>query len=175
MTNIPAGDELLDEVNDDDVVIGTILRSQTMARPFCNFRVVNAFLRNSRGEIWVPQRGPNKRIFPLCLDCSMGGHVGAGEPYDLAFARETQEELGIDITTVAWKQIGKLSPHLHNVSAFMQVYEIQTDETPNYNHDDYIDSSWMQPADFIAKLESGVPQKGDLLKLVKRFYGANSP
>lgn len=170
MTIIPAGDELLDEVNDDDVVIGTILRSQTMARPFRNFRVVNAFLRNSRGEIWVPQRGPNKRIFPLCLDCSMGGHVGAGEPYDLAFARETQEELGIDIAVMPWKQLGKLSPHLHDVSAFMQVYEIQSDETPDYNPDDYIAFSWMKPAELIAKIESGTPSKGDLPKLVKRFY-----
>ena len=66
-------DEYLDLVNEKDEVIGKKLRSEVYAEGLSNFRVVNAFLVNSEGKLWLPRRGAHKRIFPLCLDMSMGG------------------------------------------------------------------------------------------------------
>lgn len=66
-------DEYLDLVDPDDKVIGRKKRSEIYAEHNTNFRVVNLFIVNSKGEIWFPRRTEHKRIFPLCLDMSMGG------------------------------------------------------------------------------------------------------
>jgi isopentenyl-diphosphate delta-isomerase len=166
-----AEDELLDLVDDADNVIGTVLRSETMAKKLRNFRVINAFIRNDKGELWIPRRSASKRIFPLCLDISVGGHVGAGEPYDLAFERETEEEVGLKLADVSWRVLGHLSPVQHGVSAFMQVYEISHDAVPNYNRADFIEHWWLTPAQLATRIRGGDPAKGDLLQLVTHFYG----
>jgi isopentenyldiphosphate isomerase len=55
--------------------------------------VLNAFLVNDYGQIWIPRRSSLKRIFPLCLDMSVGGHVVSGESYEEAFRRELLVQL----------------------------------------------------------------------------------
>ena len=167
-------DEVLDLVDEQDRVIGQATRGEVLERDLHNFRVVNAFLRNSKGEIWVPLRGPNKRQFPNCLDVSCGGHVSSGEDYETSFRRELEEELRIDLDDVSWSVIGRYTPHEHGVSAFMVVYEILYDKTPDFNREDFVSSRWLAPDVFIRDLESGVPQKGDLLKLVRWCYGASA-
>jgi 8-oxo-dGTP pyrophosphatase MutT (NUDIX family) len=164
-------DEWLDLVDDNDVVTGRMLRSEIIARGLSGFRVINAFLRNSRGEVWIPLRGPNKRQFPNCLDVSVGGHVAAGEDYDTAFVRELEEELRLVAGKVKWRRIARLTPARHGVSAFMWVYEVETDDTPAFNPDDFVSGRWLAPAVLLAELVSGVPQKGDLLLLVRHCYG----
>lgn len=164
-------DEYLDLVNERDEVIGKKLRSEVYAEDLHNFRVVNAFVINSEGKLWLPRRGPNKRIFPLCLDMGMGGHVESGETYDQAFMRETKEELNIDTNTTPWKMLGHLTPQHDGVSAYMNVYEIQNNEVPPYNTDDFVEYFWLTPEELFAKIETGEKTKGDLPKLVKIFYG----
>ena len=167
----PANDEYLDLVDEHDVVIGKKLRSEVYAEHLSNFRVINAFVVNSKGELWIPRRGPNKRIYPLCLDMSVGGHVESGEDYEQAFRRETEEELNIAIDQVLWHKLGHLTPHQDAVSAFMDVYEIKSDKVPDFNRDDFVDFSWLTPDNLIALLEAGEKSKSDLMKLVRIFYG----
>ncbi len=162
-------DEYLDLVNDHDEVIGKKLRSEVYAEHLSNFRVVNAFLVNSEGKLWIPRRSAHKRIFPSCLDMSMGGHVESGETYDFSFKRELMEELGIDADTTPWKLIEHLTPQ-DGVSAFMNVYEIHTDEAPRYNPDDFTEYFWFSPTELLTKIEQGEKTKGDLPVLVKRFH-----
>jgi isopentenyl-diphosphate delta-isomerase len=163
-------DEYLDLVDENDNVIGRKLRSEVYAEGLSNFRVINAFVKNSHGELWVPRRGPNKRIFPNALDMSVGGHVESGEDYDTSFARETKEEINVDIAKVPWKFLGKLTPQEHGVSAFMQVYEISCEEVPSYNPDDFTGFYWLTPEALLERIHSGDKTKGDLLKLVQRFF-----
>lgn len=163
-------DEYLDLVNEQDEVIGRKLRSEVYAEGLSNFRVVNAFIVNAEGKLWLPRRVPNKRIFPLCLDMSMGGHVESGESYDQAFARETKEELSIDVGATSWRILGHLTPQDDEVSAFMNVYEMRSEETPLFNKDDFIESFWLTPEELFAKIAKGEKTKGDLPKLVKMFY-----
>ena len=87
---MPAVDEYLDLVDENDNVIGKEKRSIVYSKGLNNFRVVNLFIVNSEGKIWIPRRGPHKRIFPSALDMSMGGHVDSGETYEQAFKREEE-------------------------------------------------------------------------------------
>jgi len=163
-------DEYLDIVNEKDEVIGRELRSVVYAAQRSDFRVINAFLRNSEGKLWIPRRAAHKKIFPLSLDMSVGGHVESGETYDETFRREAAEELNIDIDTLPYRFLGHLTPHQDGLAAFMQVYEIQSDESPQYNPDDFIDYFWMTPKEVIERIEAGEKTKGDLPKLIKKFY-----
>lgn len=163
-------DELLDLVDEQDQVIGRQLRSQVYAAGLSNFRAVNAFLVNDRGQLWIPRRTAAKKTFPLSLDMSVAGHVSAGEEYLTAFRRELVEELNLDLDTVAWRQIGYLTPHQHGTSCFMQVYEINSNQTPAYNRDDFLESYWLYPHELLERLLNGDRSKNDLPRLVQRLY-----
>lgn len=165
-----AVDELLDLVNERDEVIGTVRRSEAWAKRL-PVRVVNAFVRNSRGELWFPRRAADKRHFPSCLDMSVGGHVESGEGYLACFRRETQEELRWDIDTLSWREIAAFSPFETALSCFMRVYEIRSETAPNYNPADFSEAFWLTPAQFLQRAKAGEAVKGDLVELVQRCYG----
>lgn len=143
-----AQDEFLDLVDERDVVIGKKLRSEVQAEHLSNFRVVNAFIVNSKKELWIPRRAASKRIFPSCLDASMGGHVESGESYVQALQRETREELNIDVTATPIRLLGHLTPNKDGVSAHMNVYEIRREEAPDYNKKDFVEYFWLTPREF---------------------------
>lgn len=163
-------DELLDLVDAEDRVIGQKRRSEVYAEKLHNVRVVNLFIVNSRGELWIPRRTAHKRSFPLCLDMSMGGHVESGETYEETFRRELREELNLDADTVPSRLLGYLTPHTHDIHAFMKVWEIRMDEAPPYNPDDFCEYSWLTPAALLKRLADGDKGKSDLSKLVRIFY-----
>ncbi|HIK32359.1 MAG TPA: NUDIX hydrolase [Oscillatoriales cyanobacterium M59_W2019_021] len=166
-------DELLDIVDASDRPIGRRWRSQLDQKGIDYYcRVVNAFLINPEGKLWLPRRTANKRRFPLCLDMSMGGYVVSGESYDEACQRELQEELNLEIDRIADYFLGYLTPVDDGVSAFMKVYEIPTDTTPDYNRNDFIEGFWWFPQEAFDRLRSGEPAKNDLLKLLEKFYGS---
>lgn len=163
-------DELLDIVDTSDIVIGQRWRSEIYQEGACNFRVVNAFLLNNAGKLWIPRRASGKKLFPMCLDMSMGGHVAAGESYEEAFARELMEELNLDVRQIECRTLGKLSPYQHGVSAFMTVYEIKLERAPEYNKGDFCEYFWLTPQEVLDALENGDRAKDDLPRLVRYFY-----
>ena len=163
-------DELLDIVDRNDIVIGQKHRSEVYAASMVNFRVVNAFLINSSGQLWLPRRSAKKRIFPMGLDVSMGGHVESGENYQSAFQREFYEELNLYLDGLCWRTLGYLTPYKDHVSAFMKVYEIQTDTSPQYNRDDFIEAFWLMPEEAIDRIDHGEFAKNDLPILIRHFY-----
>ncbi|KKP24832.1 MAG: NUDIX hydrolase [candidate division TM6 bacterium GW2011_GWF2_28_16] len=164
-------DELLDLVDENDIVIATMWRAEVYAKKLSNFRAINAFLKNSKGEVWIPLRVTTKRVFPLHLDMSVGGHVSSGETYDQAFVREVQEEINLDVTKLSYKKIGLFVPHKHGVSAFQTVYEIDYEQDPDFNKNDFIKGQWMLPQDALQLILSGQKAKGDLPKLLHLVYG----
>lgn len=159
-------DELLDIVDHNDQIIGQKYRAEIYAQNLSSFRVINAFVINSKKQVWIPRRSSDKKLFPLCLDASVGGHVASGESYDQAFERETQEELNIEISQVSHKLLAKLTPHQHGVSAYMNVYAIITDQEPIYNTNDFISATWFAIPKLQALIKQGERTKGDLPALI---------
>lgn len=161
-----ANEELLDLVNENDQVIAQRYRSEIYAEQLSNFRVINAFLINDQKQVWIPRRSAHKKLFPLCLDASVGGHVMSGENYEQAFVRELEEELNLDASQLPYKLILKLTPSQHRVSAYMCLYVIYTNATPQYNTNDFISSSWFSLPELQALIKKGEPTKGDLPILI---------
>ena len=167
MTN----DELMDVVDEKDRVIGQAWRSDLYAARSCQFRVINAMVENARGELWIPRRTATKKMFPLCLDASVGGHVRSGEGYQAAFFRETREEINLDLHKAHWQELGTLTPYTHGTSAFMRVYQIFLDASPVFNPEDFISCAWISPQALLETLQNGQPAKDDLPIILKAFYG----
>lgn len=159
-------DELLDIVNSHDQVIGQQYKAEVYAQKLSNFRVINAFLINSNKQVWIPRRSPSKKLFPLCLDASVGGHVIAGESYHEAFVRELQEELNMHVDDFHSTLVAKLSPENNGVSAHMHVYVIHTDVEPAYNRNDFVEARWYSLDQLQQLISQGEPTKGDLPALI---------
>ena len=166
-----ADDEVLDLVDEQDRVIGRKARRRIYARGLTGFRVMNAFVRNRAGQLWIPRRAPGKALFPGALDVSVGGHVQSGESYEEAFRRECLEEIRVDPADAPWRMLGALSPHRHGVSAFMRVYEVALDASPDYSRGDFSEWFWLEPREALERIRWGDPTKGDLLLLLNHFYG----
>jgi len=167
--NEPELDELLDFVDEQDNVIGQKKRSEIYSINSHNFRAINVFIINEEGKIWIPRRVATKKLFPLCLDMSVGGHVKSGETYEQALKRETKEEVDLEIDKIKYRALGHLSPYKHNVAAFQTIYEIKYNQTPNYNKNDFCEYYWYHPLELLEKIKNGEKVKNDLPKLVKFF------
>lgn len=163
-------DEILDIVNAHDQVIGQKSRSEVYAQKMTNFRVINGFVMNNLNQLWIPRRTAHKRLMPLYLDCSVGGHVEAGETYQVAFERELKEELNLDAANVDYQMIGSMNPHEDAVTAFMQVYLIKYNTSPVYNPNDFVEYYWMSADQLLDKIVQGVKVKSDIGLIINKFY-----
>lgn len=165
-------EEYLDLVNENDEVLESRPRSQIYAENLSNFRVINVFLINSQGQLWIPRRTAHKAVYPLALDFSAAGHVSSGDTYDSTFAKEVSEEINIDIATVPHRMLGYFKPKSlgERPKQFMQVYEIQSDAVPQYNPDDFIEYFWLTPREVVDRIERGDKAKSDLPLFIKHFY-----
>ncbi len=137
-------DELLDVVDVNDTVIGTILRSQMMSLPKDRcVRVVNIFVMNRDGKILVPLRSHDRRLYPNTFDFSCGEHVISGESYDAAAIRGLREELGITITLPP-QMIGKLTPK-DGINVMAQNYLTYSEGPFDYDTKGIQSLQWMYP------------------------------
>ena len=87
--------ELFEIVNEKGEVIGTAPRSRCHGDPTLVHRAAHVLVFNSEGSLLLQLRSKNKDIQPGKWDTSVGGHLGVGESYEQAAAREMAEELGV--------------------------------------------------------------------------------
>lgn len=156
-------DELLDLVNRNDAVIGTINRMDydTLMKDELGYiRAVDLFIVNDNNQIFVPTRTADKTIAPNGYDYSVGGHVGAGEDYLETLLREAEEELYLTISTENVEFITKtISDEIHYIRC---VYVLRSNETPRLNPRDFVGAEWMTIAELLEKIEAGHPAKMNL-------------
>lgn len=161
--------EILDLVDENDNVIGTYPRDEIYKHGLRYVRVVEAFVRNSNGELWIPIRREDKTIAPGGFDIGAAGHVEHGESYDDALQKEVMEELGWDVAQLSVTSLGKYGPQ-DGLATVSQVYQIQTDETPRLNPDDFMSARWLQPQDLADQINAGHPAKSNLIVLLRAIY-----
>jgi isopentenyldiphosphate isomerase len=88
--------ELLDLVDEDDRVIGTVLKGETECDPTLIHREVAILIHRGAELLWQ-LRSAAKSVMPSTWDMACAGHVGAGDGPDAAAARELREELGLEL------------------------------------------------------------------------------
>ena len=161
--------EILDLVNEDDEVIDTLSRDDIYSNNLQFVRAVNVFIKNDKGEVWIPIRAAHKQIAPNGYDVGVGGHVEHGESYLDAFAKEVREEVGWDIKTLKYREIGKFGPR-EGLSCVSMIYEINSNAEPELNTEDFSQAGWMTPIDLTQSIRGGHLAKSDLLPLLRIAY-----
>lgn len=164
--------EYLDLVDENDLVIGKEDRNIIYKNNSRNFRVINIMIFTSDNKIVVPKRSANRKVFPNCYDCSVGGHVSTGETYEQAAYRELEEELGI--TGVELEEIGYFKPFDIDTSSFSKMYKLVYDGKLNYDQDG-IQKIYYMISEEIENLikENPLQFKGDYPKFFKWFKENN--
>jgi len=168
MSNIP--DELLDIVDAQDAVIGTMWRSQRERPEHWHFRSVFAFLKNSEGKVCILRRSANKSYLPLHWSL-VGGCVSSGEDYDVAVVREIAEEINMDVDIATLSYLGHVTPTEFGGRFFTKVYEIRVDSFQiNYNPEDFCEYRWIFPHELLELQKTGELIEKKIVHVVQRFY-----
>lgn len=93
-------DELIDLVDQDDRVIGTVSKRETETDPRLVHREIAILIHRGGALLWQ-LRSAAKTVMPSIWDLACAGHVGAGELPAAAAQRELAEELGFEVPLVA--------------------------------------------------------------------------
>jgi isopentenyl-diphosphate delta-isomerase len=162
--------EMLDIVDKNDNVIGIIGRDDYYAadlKPEGYLRAADMFLVNDAGEFWVPKRTSSKKSFPNCLDFSVGGHVSSGEDYFTTILREAEEEINVKLKS---KDVVLIDIQRNAKGYFFNaLYIYRTNETPDYNPDDFQSAEWLAPKTLLENLDAGVPAKDNIRFAIERI------
>jgi isopentenyl-diphosphate delta-isomerase len=161
--------ELLDLIDENDKVIGTVRRTEYYkepVKPKGYLRSVELFIRNNKGQLWIPRRTAQKKVAPNGLDYSCGGHVTSGEDYVTALVREIKEELNMGISPNDLHFIKKFHPST-GYPWFRCLYLYESNEVPKYNREDFSEYYWLTPQQLLTKLKSGEPAKVSMLSAVR--------
>ncbi|HEY0195333.1 MAG TPA: NUDIX domain-containing protein [Kofleriaceae bacterium] len=160
-------DELLDLVDADDRVIGTVGRAQFDPRAGY-IRVADCLTVRSDGKLWIPRRTASKKLAPSALDFSVGEHVQAGESYQAAMLRGFEEEqlFKPELARLAHCFTAAPSPGL---PVFQAVYLYRDDRTPVLNPADFSEAHWLDPEEVIARVAAGDPAKPNLVPTIRRL------
>ncbi len=161
-------DELLDLVDRNDKVIGTILRSdydKLVSEKLGYIRAVEMLIQNDEGKLWIPKRTAHKKIAPNGLDYSMGGHVSSGETYIESGLREIKEELNLTLTAKDLHFVHKFAPTA--LPYFRTLFIYKSNVAPNYNPEDYTTAFWLTPREILEKINSGVAAKDSMRETIE--------
>lgn len=161
-------------VDADDQVIGSATMTEAHEQKLIH-RIVRVLVCNSRHQILLQRRSEHIRIMPGRWDHSVGGHVDAGESYDAAAYRETEEELGLTGVTLqlvdhyyAEENIGPRIVYRYN-----QLYYCKTDNSIRYDTEEISEIKWVDMQklhDWMAREpEAFTPPLEDVLNRVERW------
>lgn len=88
-------EERLDIINEQDEVVGSATRKEVYEQKLMH-RIVHVLVYNTAGDVLLQLRSKIVSL-PNHWTTSVGGHVGAGESYEAAARRESQEEIGVEL------------------------------------------------------------------------------
>ena len=167
--------DLMDLVDKNDVVIGTI--NQSEARNLLETRAgfirgAVAFIQNNEGKLWIPRRTAHKRLAPNGLDFSVAEHVQRGETYEEAVIRGFKEELFLDIKKNDLKYLGKLEPIPQAPYFFTGVFLYSANGVKEYNRTDFTGFEWLSPQEVVKRIDNGDPCKSALKPAILTFIKA---
>lgn len=142
MSDPAAPEELVDVLDDDGVVVGSVPRSEMRARNLLH-RSVFVVVRNAADELLVHRRADWKDVWPGAWDIAVGGVVATGEAWELAAARELREELGI---TADLAYLGEGEYADESVRELARVYAVRSEGPFQLVDDEIVVVEWLPMA-----------------------------
>lgn len=134
-------EEIFDEVNESDEVIGQRPRSE-IHRLKRKHRAVHVLVFNDKGELFVQKRSMKKDCFPGKWDSSASGHLDQGEAYDVCAGRELEEEIGLSAGETLEK-LFKIDACQETGEEFVWVYRCWADGPFRLQPDEVDEGAWV--------------------------------
>ena len=167
MASGAAASELVDVVDDEDRVVGTVTRARMRAERL-RHRCVFIVVRRSGGEVLVHQRSPDKDVWPSAWDIAVGGVVASGEGWDDAAARELAEEVGIAGAVPRFARSGRYADD--EVDEVARVYTVIWDGPIAFVDGEVVTAEWITPAELDARI-AAQPFCPDSVALARDLIG----
>lgn len=133
-------DELVERVDDQDHVLGSVVSRRQAVREGWLHRVAVTVCRDEHGRILVHRRSQGLSRFPGFYEVVVGGAVDVGESYEQAAVRELAEELGVRVLPrllFTFLNRSGLSPH------WLGVYEAVVPDTVAADADEVAWHGWL--------------------------------
>ena len=136
-------DELLDLVNGNDEIIGTVWKSEAHKDPKLFHREAAIVVFNENQEVLLQQRSMSKKSAPGKWTLTAVGHIGRGEAPEIAAARELQEEMGLVVKPIYFKKTA--IQYQENEARFFWVYYgiVKSDEKITIDKEEVQDAAWV--------------------------------
>lgn len=140
-------DELLDLVDENDKVIGTVWKSEAHRNPKLFHREVAIAIFAKDGKVLLQRRSMNKVNDPGSWKVSAAGHAEAGEDPKDAIAREVKEELGLKVKPIYFDK--DFTTYKDKESRFTWMYYSVLDKEASLklDKDEVMDARWVQVND----------------------------
>jgi isopentenyl-diphosphate delta-isomerase len=152
--NVSSESEELILVDENDNEIGTISKADAHDAHGTLHRAFSLFVFNSKGELLLQQRSPEKRLWGGYWSNSCCSHPRVGETLDVATHRRLEQELGITAELehvyhfIYQADFGELGAE-HELC---HVYVGRSNDDVQANESEVSDWRWISPADLDAEM-----------------------
>ena len=143
-------------------------------------KAVALFIINSKDQVLLQRRSPNKKLWPNLWDISAGGHVLAGEFGFEAIIREIKEELGTNIDKNDILFIGSaISTNIKGDitnNHFNEFYIVNKDidiSSLVLQTEEVSEVKWFEKDDIIKRIKNnfdGITEKGGCWDYLIKYY-----
>jgi 16S rRNA (adenine1518-N6/adenine1519-N6)-dimethyltransferase len=142
-------DEVFDLVDENDVVIGALPRSEIHRRQL-RHRAIHVFWLRADGQLCLQRRSYAKDNCPGLISTSCAGHVDSGESYLVAAGRELHEEIGLRVPLRDLVEIDYAPCHADLGHEFVRSYLLRGDFTPQLGRTEVDSLLWRYPQELEA-------------------------
>lgn len=167
-------DVLIQIVDENDKPVGSATIDEAQLQGLIT-RIVRVMAEDGHDRVLLQKRIESSKVYPNCWDNSSSGHVDAGESYEIAAARELQEEVGIK--NVALNEMGTYYTegkyHERTLRRFNRVYQavVQSDTKLTLQADEVSDAKWFTVAEVKELIKNHPEQVTDgLVDVIARYY-----
>ncbi len=173
-------EELFDVLNEKGIYTNRVETRKKCHKEGLYHKAVVVFIINSKGQVLLQRRSPNKRMWPNLWDVTAGGHVSSGEFGFQAIIRECKEELGIklnknDLTFIGSTKSTNIQGDIIN-NHFNEIYiaNKEIDETKlQLQEDEVAEVRWVDKDEIIKRIRdnyNGITDKEGCWEYLIKYY-----
>ncbi|MGC8850997.1 MAG: NUDIX hydrolase [Candidatus Micrarchaeia archaeon] len=160
--------ELLEVIGRDGKVKRVASREEVHSKGLLH-KVEHVLVFNRKGELYLQKRGARLELFPGMWESSSSGHVGAGETFEAAAARELKEEIGLSARLQKLFDI-RMRHRWRNFreNTVARVFKVVTDTQPRPTPVETSGGKWVSLEELNAMIRRGDKVTPSLQKIFAR-------